>query len=627
MKIKRSKGDRAFKTVFSGCGLVGVLALDSNRQKKESFLDRIDFGHMIDSLHHRGPEARGSWKKETIQLGHCRLSILDLSERGNQPMTRDHLTIVTNGEVYNFAHIRSILEQDGITFSSQTDTEVILRAYQKWGADALHKFNGMFAIAIWDDKKKTLFLARDRIGIKPLYYFKDDNVFLFGSEVQALMHSGCIPPEINWQVVYHQILINTYYHHDHNRTPVKNVHSLPPGHFMIVQPDGKIKVEKYWGLPEEKIRHDASPEELARELRELLEDSIRLRLVSDVPVAAFLSGGMDSSVINVLASRLVKDYKLTAITVSYEGGGKDFYTETEDQDLEYSRIVAGIGALKDKIDHKIITIKPADITLDSIDAIIDLASFSDDDRLLTILGNYRVVREQGFKVVLNGQGADEIMGGYVSLKFFMKIMFDVRQPHLEIKKESLPYLSIPGQNTLNQEVLRHREEIYDNLHQHIHHYPGDLLEKVHRFFMYTGLQKILKLEDFLSMSSSVECRVPFLDHRIIEWAFKVPFDKHIRVEDRMGKMLLRQAAADLLPKKIIDRPKQTFPGPDQQRIESTLLKLYQDHHKEITHSEIIQGLYKKDVLKSKNPHVSSRELWLIIALWRWGKKLKDFVRK
>jgi len=624
MKIKRSKSNRAFKAAFSGCGLVGALAIGLDRQKKENFLDRIDFDHMIDSLHHRGPEAKGSWREGAIQLGHCRLSILDLSERGNQPMTRDHLTIVTNGEVYNFAHIRSILEQDGITFSSQTDTEVILRAYQKWGADALHKFNGMFAIAIWDDKKKTLFLARDRIGIKPLYYFKDDNVFLFGSEVQALMHSGCIPPEINWQVVYHQILINTYYHHDHNRTPIKNVHSLPPGHFMVVQPDGKVEMKEYWSLPEEKIRHDVSPGELARELRELLEDSIRLRLVSDVPVAAFLSGGMDSSVINVLASRLVKDYKLTAITVSYEGGGKDFYTETEDQDLEYSRIVAGIGSLKDKIEHKIINVKPADITLDSIDAIIDLASFSDDDRLLTIFGNYRVVREQGFKVVLNGQGADEIMGGYVFTNFFKKTKVDLQTPDKALIRNSFPYMSIPGKKGMNEKLLKHVEKTYQQLHEYFHHFPGDLLEKAHRFLMKTELQKILKLEDFLSMSSSVECRVPFLDHRIIEWAFKIPFQKHIRTEDETGKVLLRLAAKDILPQKVIKRPKQAFPSPNQERTQNILQEIYQDHYRSIIQSEIIRRVYKKDILADKNHPLSSRELWLMIVLWRWEKNLRDF---
>ncbi|UCH94613.1 MAG: asparagine synthase (glutamine-hydrolyzing) [Candidatus Aminicenantes bacterium] len=507
-------------------------------------------------------------------------------------MTRDHLTIVTNGEVYNFLDIRKQLEQEGIEFRSQTDTEVILRAYQKWGINVLHQFNGMFAIAIWDDKEKTLILARDRIGIKPLYYYKDNRILLFGSEVQALMHSKCIPAGINWEVVYHQVLVNSYYHHDHNRALVKDVFLLPPGHFMRVKPNGQVKIMKYWGLPESKVEKPPSQAKLVQELRELLEDSIKFRLVSDVPVAAFLSGGVDSSVINVLASRLVKNYKLTAVTVTYEGGGKDIYSGQEDQDLEYSRIVA--KTLKDKIDHKVIEVKPADISLESIDEVIDLASFSDEYRYLTVLGNYRTVKELGFKVILNGQGADEIMGGYISINFVIKTMLDVQQPDMALIKHSFPYMSIPDPNTLNEKALKQVGKIYDNLDKYFQGYPGDLLEKMHRYLVNTGLQKILKFEDFLSMHSSVECRVPFLDHRIIEWAFKIPFQEHIRVRDRMGKILLRRAAKDLLTKEVLERPKQVFPDANQQRLERVLRKIFKNHHSEIIKSEIIRRLYKKN---------------------------------
>ncbi len=604
---------------FSGCGLVGALAFNQNK----SILNQIAFERMVKSIHHRGPEAKGIWgkKEDGIQLGHTRLSILDLSERGNQPMTRDHLTIILNGEIYNFKEIKKQLKED-FEFTSGTDTEVVLRSYQKWGIDALHKFNGMFAFAIWDDKKKTLFIARDRIGIKPLYYYKDDKIFLFGSEVQSLMHSGYIPANINWEAVYREILVNAFCQIDLSQTLVKDINSLPHGHFMMVRPNGQAKIEKYWDLPEEKIEHKVSHAKLARELRVLLEDSIKLRLVSDVPVAAFLSGGMDSSVINVLASRLVKGYKLTAITVSYEGGGKDIYTELEDRDLEYSLIVA--ETLKNKIDHKVINVKPSEISIKSIDAVIDLASFSDDDRFLTVLGNYRTVKKRGFKVVLNGEGPDEIMGGYVFINFFKKTMLDIQQPNVSLVKDSFPFMSIPDKKTLNRELLGHVEEIYEDLHKHFFHYPGDLLEKAHRFLAKTELQKVLKFEDFLSMYSSVECRVPFLDHRIIEWAFKIPFQEHIRVEDKLGKILLREASKDFLPKKVIKRPKQPFPSADQNRTKKILFKIYQHHHSEIIQSEIILRVYKKDFLELKNPQMSSRELWLIIALWRWEKKLKEF---
>lgn len=609
-------------TPFSGCGFIGALAL--NGRRKSSILDKINFQAMLDSIRHRGPEAEGTWKNDTdtVRLGHRRLSILDLSERGNQPMTRDQLTIVSNGEVYNFQDIKHQLEQDGVQFSSETDTEVILRAYQKWGADALHKFNGMFALAIWDDKKKTLFLARDRIGIKPLYYYRDDKILLFGSEIQALMHSGCVPVEINWKNAYPHILVNSFYHHDHLSTLVKNVNPLPPGHFMIIKPDGQTTIKKYWDIPNDKIPDDPSQEELSRQLQELMEDSIRLRLVSDVPVAAFLSGGMDSSVINALASRLLKEYKLTAITICYEGGGEDVYSGTVDQDLHYSRIIAQL--LKEKINHKVIHVKPTEISIAAIDGIMDLSSLSDDDRFLSVYGNYQTVNRQGFKVVLNGQGADEIMGGYVSVKFIVQAMLDVQQPDKIVIRDSFPFMSAPAQNTLNNDVLAHTDEIYENMHQHMHSYPGDLLEKVHRYLMNTELQRILRFEDYFSMQSSVECRVPFLDHRLIEWAFRIPFWRHIRVQDRMGKMLLRQAAVDYLPKELIERPKQAFPAPDQQRIHDTLYKLFRQHRSQIAQSEFIQRVYKKSFLNQENPTMTSRELWLMICIWRWENRLKSF---
>lgn len=605
---------------FSGCGIVGAFAFQS--QNKPDISGRINFQAMLNSIRHRGPEAEGTWSNRFIRMGHRRLSILDLSENGNQPMTRDHLTIISNGEVYNFMDIRRSLELDGFVFTSGTDTEVILRAYQRWGADALQKFNGMFAMAIWDNTNKTLFLARDRIGIKPLYYYIDDALLLFGSEVQALMHSGYIPPEINWETAHNQLLINTYYHHDHNRTLVKNVFILPAGYFMLVKPDGQSRMKCYWEIPAEKTRQTYSRVESVNRLQELLEDSVRLRLVSDVPVAAFLSGGMDSSVICELACRQLRNDKLTAVTVTYSGGGEDIYSGMADRDLEYSRIVARL--LEDKVNHKIVHNRPAGICIDSIDETLDLAYLTDDDRHLTVLRNYRTIKEQNFKVVLNGQGADELMGGYSALDAIMNIFIDVQKPDIVRLRDSFPHMAIPDRHTLHESVLEHVNGIYEYLHHRLHSYPGNLLEKVHRYFMNTGLQRILRFEDLFSMHSSIECRVPFLDHRIIEWAFSIPFFEHIRVEDRMGKMLLRLGARSYLPKTLIDRPKQAFPAPDQQQVRHALLKLYRDHHSEIVESEFIRRFYNKRFLIQEKPDITSRELWLLIAIWRWEIKLDSY---
>lgn len=616
METKRAKQK---DVSFSGCGITGALVFGAPARKGDTILDRIDFEAMVRSLHHRGPEARGILREEGIRLGHTRLSILDLSDRGNQPMTRDHLTIVLNGEIYNFKDIRNVLEQEGFVFTSGTDTEVVLRAYQKWGKEALHKFNGMFAFAVWDRREKTLFIARDRLGIKPLYYYRDTDIFLFGSEVRALMCSRYIPPEINWECVNGMILASSAYYHELQQTLVKDVFALPPGHCMTVTPGGRFHVEKYWEIPEYKVKHDLPPGDLAHELRELMEDSIRLRLVSDVPVAAFLSGGMDSSVICALACRLLKDYKLTAITVSYEGGGKDLYTGKDDMDLEYSRKAAEL--LKDKIIHKIVNVKASDITLEAVDAVVDLSAFTEDVRFLTIHRNYREVKARDFKVVLNGEGADEIMGGYVGVNYVIKSFCDVQRLGEDLLRGAFPYLTAVRRDVLSEEMLGHVAGVYEKLHRVFHGYPGDIVEKAHRFFVYSVLQRILKLEDFYSMDSSIECRVPFLDHRLVEWVFRVPFIAHIRVEDRMGKMLLRQAFRSLLSDDIVDRPKQPFPSPDMKRTEKVLRGIYREHREAIVRCDVVRRVYREEFLGLEEPPMAAHELWQIIGLWRWAEKL------
>lgn len=610
------------KMPFSGCGIVGAFAFGG--EDRENYVKRIDFKAMVKAMHHRGPEAHGIWEHEGIRFGHTRLSILDLSERGNQPMTRDHMTITLNGEIYNFHEIRKELEAEGFSFTSGTDTEVVLRAYQKWGPDALHKFNGMFAFAVWDDKKKTLFVARDRMGIKPLYFYKDDKILLFGSEILALMHSKYIPADINWDTLHQQMLIRTFFQYDLDTSLVKGVHSLPLGHFMIVKPDGQFKVTKYWDLPDTEDKHDASEEQLAEELKALMETSVKYRLVSDVPVASFLSGGLDSSMISVLASRLVKDYKLTVITVKYEGGGKDFYSGKADEDLKYSRIVA--DTIKDKIIHKVITVKPTDITVEALDNISDLAILNDDERFLPIHGNYRVVRNEGFKVVLNGEGADEIMGGYVGLNTVYNGIHDIHRPEEDIIRSGFPHLVLSDPKLFNDELMGHVDGIYEKLHHHFRSFGGDYLEKTHRYFAKGILQRILRLEDHVSMDSSVECRVPFLDHNVVEWSFRVPFQKHIRAADRMGKMLLRGSTKGFFPDEVIIRPKQAFPAPNKEGTEKVLRQIYKDHHDEIVNSDVIRRLYKKDFLASMEPEASYRDLWVLLIVWRWENRLKQFAR-
>ncbi len=604
---------------FSGCGIVGSLNLES---QEKSGLENEMFDNMVDSLQHRGPSGRGVLEKGKIKLGHRRLSLIDLSERGSQPMERENLAISYNGEVYNYDDIKKELEADGIIFSSKTDTEVVLRAYQKWGPDALKKFNGMFAISIWDDSKKELFLARDRMGIKPMYYYKGNKNFLFGSEVQALMKSGEIPAEADWDSAFQQTITSSFFQ-DKNKTLVKDVYSLPAGHFMIVKPNGESRVTKYWDLPETKFG-DVSEEDIIEELKDLLDDSIRLRLVGDVPVGAFLSGGMDSSTINTIAASLVKEYKLQSYFLKFEGINIDPNTQLVNLDEKYSKIIA--ETLKDLIDFNIVKVKTSEMTTKNIDMTIDLASFSDDMRLPAILQNYQTINEQGLRAVLNGQGADEIMGGYVAFSQMYDNLFNLKHPENDLLNKFYPANFMPDKNILSKEILGKSQEIVRNLYKYYQEFSGDKIEKGSRFFAKTLLQRILGFEDFLSMKFGVEARLPFLDYRIVEWAFKTSFEKHVRKEDKMGKMLLRKATKNILPAEIIERPKQAFPL-EKNKLKKSLTSIYMENKGQITKSEIVQRIFKEEFLRVENPQVSLHDLWRMIAMWRWEKKLTEHKTK
>jgi asparagine synthase (glutamine-hydrolysing) len=608
------------KAVFSGCGITGLMLSEAKIVPEKM---KVTFKLMLDSLKHRGPDGSGVYCSDNILLGHRRLSILDISEKGNQPMTRDHLTITLNGEIYNFQDIRKILQSDGFSFTSETDTEVVLRSYQKWGAEALHHFNGMFAFAIWDNKKKQFFIARDRLGIKPFYFYSDKHIFIFASEIEPLLLSGYIKPEVNLNAFEQQLFATSFFETDFSRTLIENIKSLPPGYYMNVDFNGSIHLTKYWDLPEQKFSDEIDDAQLQDELEVLFYDSIKLRMISDVPVSAFLSGGLDSSLINYFASGQTSE-KLTSITISYADGGSDPFSDSEDLDLKYSKDF--ITQFNENIDHKLVSLSTSDISVESIDEIIDLSSISDDDRLLSIIKNYESVKKSGFKVVLNGQGADEIMGGYIGLSFFYSNIFDARYPEKEIINNMFPALTIPGKNILNSSSYKCCKKIYENVFEYYNTFSGTPAEKIHRFFTKTELHRILKFEDFLSMRHSVECRLPFLDYRIVEFAFKVPFKMHFLPELRSGKKMFRDIALKYLPESIATRPKQAFPVSRSQKKYQQLSKVFNDNKMEIINSDLIKKYFDISKYNCCETNISLSELWELIVIWRWEEKLKHMSR-
>jgi asparagine synthase (glutamine-hydrolysing) len=601
---------------FSGCGILGAIIKGSDFIPEDL---KNRFVPMLDSLKHRGPDGFGVYSKNNVILGHRRLSILDTSNKGRQPMTRDHLTITFNGEIYNFLEVRKILQSLGYSFTSETDTEVVLRSYQHWGAEALHKLNGMFALAIWDETNQQLFCARDRLGKKPFYYYSDNRIFIFGSEIQPLLLSGYINAEINYNAFTHQLFATSFLETDSTRTLVKNVNSLAPGHYMYLSSNGDLSTTKYWDIPEQKIHSETDKKELINKLEELFDDSIRLRMISDVSVSAFLSGGIDSSLINLFASKHTSEI-LKSLTITYSDGGSDPYSDSKDLDLFYSK--AFIEHLKSNIDHHIISLQSSDITVEAIDKIIDLASLSDDDRMISIYKNYECVKNSGLKVVLNGQGADEIMCGYIGIEPFYKTMFDVQNPDKEIIINMFPARTIIKPHILNQSILNEASSVYQNVFEYYNTMPGKPDEKIHRFLSKTQLLRVLQMEDFLSMRNSVESRLPFLDYRIIEFAFGIPFHHHYHPKSRTGKLLLRNISSSYLPDNITNRPKQAFPSSRSQEKLNQLMSIYRYNRSEIMNCELIKIYFDKSILTKDELPISLNELWNILIIWRFEKAVK-----
>lgn len=597
---------------FGGCGLAGVLRFDAG-----AAADREpSLAAMVGALAHRGPDGEGTWRRGPVELGHRRLSILDLSSRGAQPMTRGHLTIVLNGEIYNFADVRRELAGAGFTFESGTDTEVLLRAFERWGEGCLERLNGMFAFAVWDDRRRALFIARDRVGEKPLYFYRDQSYFVLASEVEALLRSGVVPARPNWEALAHQLQVRSYFEHDLSRTLVDGVEALPPGHLLWVHADGRVARRRYWQLPAEEQRPAAPPDELAEELRELLRDSVRLRLVSDVPVAAFLSGGIDSSLVNALAGGQTAG-PLQSFTVRYRTNGETPAAADED-DLAHATVVA--AALGDRLDHRMVDVEAEALDLATIDAVTDLATLADDERHPSVLLNYRAIRDQGLKVVLNGHGADETQGGYLLSNPF------VRGAALEggaaaVRDGICPRLALIDADSFHPDVVARRAEVFQSLADHYASFPGEPLRRGHAFLVWTQMQRVLRFEDFLSMRWGVECRLPYLDHRIVEWAFRLPFAAHVDPATGGGKALIRQAARELLPASVVERPKRQFPKPETDAVERAYRGLFARHREEIEAAEVNRGAFRPGRLAEAAP-LPFGEVALAVLLWRWEAKLQ-----
>ncbi|GAA4638911.1 asparagine synthase (glutamine-hydrolyzing) [Actinoallomurus vinaceus] len=502
----------------------------------------------------RGPDAEGIWLSRHAAFGHRRLAVIDV-EGGRQPMERtgrrgEQVVITFSGEIYNFQELRAELRSAGWSFSTRSDTEVLLVAYLEWGPDLVHRLNGMYAFAIWDDQKQRLLLVRDRLGIKPLYYAPVGDGIVFGSEPKALLAHPEMAAEVDLEGIAELMAV------PRARTPghavYRGMREVRPGCLVIADASGH-RESRYWQV--EARPHTRDFRATTEDIRALLTDIVDRQLVADVPVGTLLSGGIDSSAITAMAARTFEG-ELTSHSVSVPAPaspGSDSWRPSPDE--PYAKLVAERLGLK----HFVTQVSTESLVegLDHGLRARDLPGWGDLDTSMYYL--FRSVREQ-CTVALSGESADEMFGGYawqIDERFVHHTsfpwMYGRRQPqHLlreEIRREIRPE---------EYEAERYRQALGE-----VPHLEGeDAVRRRQREVFYLGLTRwlgaLLDRKDRMSMAVGLEVRVPFADHRLAEYLFNVPAE--LKADGGIEKALLRRAVADLLPDEIVTRPKSAYPA-------------------------------------------------------------------
>ena len=532
-------------------------------------------------LAHRGPDNDGVFTDESVALGHRRLSILDTSDASNQPYfsTDGNLVFIFNGEVYNFEELRTEIGSS-YSFSTSSDTEVVLAAYAKWGIDFLSKLNGMFSLAIWDKTKKQLIIARDRLGIKPLYYSETDDSFIFSSELRALLESGLVKRKLDRSNLVEYLRYQTVHS---PRTLIENVHSIPAGHYLILNDNERI-LNKYWEISEPQSLGNLKDEtQVKTKIRSLLKSSVNYRMKADVPYGAFLSGGIDSSAIVGLMS---EDSDLPVSTFSV------VFNEREFSEAPYAELISK----KFKTNHHEILLT-ADDFLKEIPNALKAMDFPSGDGPNTYLVS-KVTKESGITMALSGLGGDELFAGYpifrrslqlhqnMWLKSFAGVFRNAAGSILKSIKPSIAsykmadvlgqeYIDLPHSYSVNRKVLFDKEinslltYSEKKMNPIVTHCKAidistdksklEIISKVSVMEMTTYMQNVLLRDsDQMSMAHSLEVRVPFLDHRLVEYS--------LLLSDKLKfphspKTLLVDSLKDLLPNEIVNRPKMGFTFP------------------------------------------------------------------
>jgi len=631
------------------CGINGI-AFSSRSGRTVS---RPQLEAMRDVIRHRGPDDEGIFIDRNVGLGHRRLSIVDVAA-GHQPMTNEDgtLHIIYNGEIYNHAEFREWLESRGHVYKTHCDTETILHLYEEHGVDCVEHLRGMFAFAIWDQRKQELFIARDRLGVKPLYYFHaDDGSLYFGSEIKTIFAADALKPELNYAALP-DYLAN---HAPSGETTLfGGVKRLLPGHTLVWR-DGKINIKRYWDVSFVKAKDEGfSDKDYIEQWTELFRTSVKLRLMADVPLGMFLSGGIDSSAIAAMMSGMV-DEPIKTFSVAFR--------EREANELVYARLVAD----KYKTDHHEILVSPEDFF-----AALPNLIWHEDEPLAhpSSVALYFVshLASQNVKVVLTGEGSDELLAGYARYKkTVFNLEFGARYQSLTtagIRKTIQSGIAgmSPG-SKLRQKLSRtflaltpDIESIYfDNFavfprsmhaalltaetRDHVGHSDPyaevktlleqtdaqSLLDRLLYADIKTYLHELLMKQDQMSMAASIESRVPFLDHKLVEFTASLP--ERLKLRGWTTKYILRQSMKGVLPEAILTRSKMGFPVPIGAWFRGPYSFLLDEFV--LSSRALERGIFEPDFLRDLvRRHQSGGEnhderLWALVNFEMWQRRFFD----
>jgi len=604
------------------CGINGIFSFNKPIESADVLLNKMN-----DSIAHRGPDAEGVFSSTHIALGHRRLSIIDVSNHANQPMYGlNRYSLVFNGEIYNYKKLKSKINYD---FETNSDSEVIIAYYHKWGKDCVNYFNGMFAFAIWDNKKNELFIARDRLGIKPLYFYKDDSQFIFSSQIKGVLASGKVKRELNNSQLTNYLKFQTIYAPN---TILKDIYLLEAGTTLLLDKSG-IKKEKYWSTEKDISKiNDDNYSETKSKINSLLTSAVERRMISDVPFGAFLSGGIDSSLMVALMSK-ISTTPINTFNISF--------AEKEFSEAKYAEAIAN----KYNTNHTEINLTPNDL-LDDIETAINFMDSPSADGINTFVVS-KHTRKHGVKMAISGLGGDELFAGYPQFKqmnFLNKISYIDKLPlpfRSFIAKEISKHSNRADLNKIASWLETEKWDIqglYPTFRQQsteadiskivnskveekiIYHGKSTLLNNMSVNEINTYLQHVLLRDsDQMSMVSALEVRVPFMDHELIDYVLTIPDNYKYPTTQ---KKLLVESFPDILTPEITNRKKMGFVFPWDKWLKNELKEFVEinlavlENYPDFNYSEIL-NMWNKYLKGDKSIYWT--QIWGLTVLGKWLK--------